>query len=117
FHLFKFLPAEIRIDIWHIYMKDNPHIIEMEWGAKGYHHTPSQVLIGKHSYRRVCPLSRAPPPVFHVCSESRQEALKVHALVSFDRVPDDREPATIYFNPNNDIILFGQDSCISTIIL
>lgn len=98
---------------------DVPRLIEIEYGPAtrdgvtltGY------IMCGSHGWRRVSPSSRKPPAVFHVCFESRKEALRVYQKRTFDMKSQDAEiEKYIYFNPHADILYFGENTCVSTLM-
>jgi len=84
---------------------------------------PTGLANGSHYWVRVCPRSRRPPAIMHVCRESREEAEKVYTLRCFDcrvahHLPDSPElhEHYIWYNPQADIIFFGEDTCVSSYI-
>jgi hypothetical protein len=95
-------------------------LIELEWGPNM--DIPIRTNNGSHQWVRVCPRSRIPPALMHVCHESREEAKNVYTLRCFDskiarysNSPELHEHH-IWYNPNSDIIFFGEDTCVSTYI-
>lgn len=96
-------------------------LIELEWGPNM--DVPTGLGIGSHQWVRVCPRSRLPPALMHMCQESREEAQKVYQLRCFDSRVAELLPNSpqlhehwIWYNPNADIIFFGENTCISTFI-
>lgn len=90
-----------------------PRIIEIECNApKGNEPAISfDYRTDKHhTFYRVASPSRRPPALFSVNIEARKEALKVYQKRSFDSTAGARE---IYFNPDADILYFGEGTCIS----
>jgi hypothetical protein len=82
-----------------------------------------EIEAGKHStqeanWTRVTPRSRRIPPILLVNHEAREEALKFYAVVSFDRATHfiNSRDRNIYFNAKDDILLFGEHTCISTVL-
>lgn len=117
-HLFTMLPSELRIKIWHFAMKQR-RLIEIESGPD--YSIPTGFGNGTHHWCRVCPRSRQPPVLMHVCHESREEAEKVYKLRCFDSkispyLPYDPPEYWIWFNPKSDILYFGENTCVSTVV-
>lgn len=76
-HFFPKLPTELRLKIYRLAMKQR-RLIELEWGPDLS--IPTGFGNGSHHWCRVCPRSRKPPALMHVCSESREESQKVYQL-------------------------------------
>ena len=118
FHLFPTLPIELRFKIWG-YAALHTRFIEMERGPQvrnGYDLGRREICAGGDFRRRVSPVSRQPPAVFHVSHESREEAKKNYQLRSFDTKTPNQTERYIYYNPDSDIFYFGEDSCVSTLL-
>ncbi|PMD36915.1 hypothetical protein L207DRAFT_586601 [Hyaloscypha variabilis F] len=117
FYLFPELPVEMRFKIWG-YTALHSRFIEIEWGPEfrnGYD-LGGVVCAGSDFRRRVSPASRQPPAIFHVSREARDEAKKNYQLRTFDTKTPNHTERYIYYNPNCDIIYFGEESCISTML-
>jgi hypothetical protein len=121
FHLFPNVPPEIRLKVYQYAMSQQRRLIELEWGPNLS--IPTELGNGSHHWVRVCPRSRQPPALMHVCHESREEAQKVYQLRCFDsqiaqRLPNNPEfhEHYIWYNPKTDIIFFGEETCVSTYI-
>lgn len=69
FHLFRFLPPELRLRIWSFSAPYNRVIELRSWGNGRY----CPVKISVHAHRL--------PTLFRVCKESRSEALRIYKLV------------------------------------
>lgn len=54
--------------------------------------------------------------MFHVSREARDEAMAHYKVRTFDTKTPNHTERYIYYNPNCDIIYFGEDSCISTLL-
>jgi hypothetical protein len=54
--------------------------------------------------------------MFHVSKEAREEAMRHYQLRTFDTQTDNNSERYIYYNPNSDIIYFGENTCISNIL-
>jgi len=90
----------------------------MEWGLKvrnGYD-IGGDICAGGDYCRRVCPISRQPPAVFHVSHEAREEAQKNYQLRTFDTKTSNQTERYVWYNPDCDILYFGEASCISTML-
>lgn len=99
---------ELRLKIFKLAAR-HFRIIEIEAGR----HNTQQA-----NWTRVTPRSRRIPPILLVNHEAREEALKLYAVVSFDRSTyfiNDRD-RSIYFNAQDDIILLGENTCITTVL-
>lgn len=97
FHLFSFLPAELRLKIWE-YSLPESRIVPVRFD------TPCQAdeYVNPRHRSSGC-VSTAPIPTnLHVCHESRDEALKKYCL-AFGM----GDPGQIFFNPARDILYFG----------
>ncbi|EPE33938.1 hypothetical protein GLAREA_06951 [Glarea lozoyensis ATCC 20868] len=119
FHLFGKLAVEIRVKIWHLHIWNSPHLIEIEKGPgfrEGHAMPTQEVIVGTHSWYRVSPRSRIPPAILRVCFESRAEAMRVYKLTNFDYQTNHIRGREMWFNPAVDIIYFGEDTCLATII-
>jgi hypothetical protein len=121
FHLFPDMPPEIRLKVYQYTMIQQRRLIELEWGPNLS--IPTELGNGSHHWVRVCPRSRQPPALMHVCHESREEAQKVYQLRCFDsqmaqHLPNNPElhEHYIWYNPKTDIIFFGEETCVSTYI-
>lgn len=101
------VPQEIRDKIWG-YAAADERIIELK---RGYNHCMDV---------RVCRLSRKVPVVLQVCRESRKEAIRLGYKYShFEYSATDPDPTKpgIWFHKKHDTILFGESSCITTVML
>jgi hypothetical protein len=111
FTLFPELAAELRAKIWY-WAAQHPRLIEIEYvPASDPSNTP-----GSHPEHRVCPKSRRPPTLLHINRESREEAMKVYRLRTFDSDQRNSSQRYIYFNPDADIVYFGEKNCFATMI-
>lgn len=70
------------------------------------------VIGGLHEVHRVCLKSRAPPAIFYVNHEAREEALRVHELRTLDSKIGEK---FIYYNPKVGIVYLGDNTCINTL--
>ncbi|KAK8079929.1 hypothetical protein PG997_007747 [Apiospora hydei] len=82
FHLFSALPLEIRWQIWRLSCQ--PRVVEVSY----------------KSDEDCCRTTTEPPPVFHVCRESRQEASRLYKTLFGTRTHEPR----IYFHPAIDTL-------------
>lgn len=65
---------------------------------------------------RVASYLRMPPAVLETCHESRREAKKCYTMVNLGRGLNLEEQGHTYFNPGSDIVYFGLNSCIATLL-
>lgn len=115
--MFPKLPVELRLKIWG-HACSQPRFIEIEYGPKvrnGFD-LGGVICAGDHYRRRVSPRSRQTPALFRVCKEAREEATKVYELRTFDTRTPNHTEQYIYYNPECDIIYFGENTCISNIL-
>ena len=113
--MFPTLPAELRLKIWGFAMNE-PRLIEIEYGPNRDNEDGSGLSMGNHQWTRVCPRSTRPPTVLQVCQEGREEGQKYYHQRTFETKADNSKERYIYYNPDADIIYFGDNTCISTII-
>jgi hypothetical protein len=108
FYLFPDLPIELRLKIFKLAARHS-RIIEIEAGKHGTQGA---------NWSRVTPRSRGIPPILLVNREAREETLKFYAVVSFDRATHliNSWGRNIYFNAVDDILLFGENTCITTVL-
>jgi hypothetical protein len=59
--------------------------------------------------------SHVVPPMLHVNQQSRQVGKKLYPLTMFESETLHGQQRPIYFNPDFDIVYFGDNSCITTI--
>jgi 2EXR family len=116
-HSFGKLPIELRLKIWGLAIHE-PRFIEIEWGPKIRNgETIQPVICCGVDYRcRVTPVSRQTPAILHVSKEARDEAKKHYNVRVFDTKTRNGSEREIYYNPKADIIYFGEECCISTIL-
>ena len=68
---------------------------------------------------RVAPNSRVPPAVLYVNRESRTESLRYYRLTNFEKKPRKwgfQSEHSIYYNPQVDIVYFGEQSDYATLV-
>ena len=108
FYLFPDLPIELRLKIFKLAARHS-RIIEIE-ARKHSTQEPN--------WTRVTPRSRRIPPILLVNREARGEALKFYTMVSFDQETHfiNSRDRNIYFNAVDDILLFGENTCITTVL-
>ena len=117
FTIFKYLPYEIRIQIWRQSMDQNPRLIELEWTDKG--NPVSGFIRNTHEWWQVCPRSRQLPIVMQVCRESMKEGKLYLEYRLFDSENDRLNSDMtykVYFNPRADIVFFGESTCVTTML-
>ncbi|PVH77625.1 hypothetical protein DL98DRAFT_591053 [Cadophora sp. DSE1049] len=114
---FKLLPFEMRMKIWRHAMDQSPRLIELEWTDCG--NSTTGFITGTHEWWRVCPRSRKLPVIMQVCRESMKEGRLYLEYRCFDS-DNDRLPSDvtyeIYSNPRADIIFFGENTCVTTML-
>lgn len=115
FHFFKYFPFDIRLEVW-VQAASVPRVIELDKVSDG----PQSAGNGQAlNYVRVAPNSRVPPAILHVNSESRIESFKYYQLTNFENKPRKwgfSSEHYIYYNPLVDIVYFGENSSLSTLI-
>lgn len=113
FSLFSQLPAEIRFYIWRIVCREE-RIIELEagwWPREG--DLPSG---STHYYYQIPSNSCRVPTILHVSQEARREALAVYQLIDLtDDIHAYPRKIPVYYNPDIDIIFFGEGCCMLTV--
>ncbi|KAK0102969.1 hypothetical protein ONS96_005587 [Cadophora gregata f. sp. sojae] len=111
------LPAEIRLKIWGLAL-NTERVLEVIWD--GADEDPKHA---RHYHYRISPRSGARPALMDVCHESRAEAERFYLFVDFTTTIQNADqdfkkcgPIMTYYNPEWDIILFGEYSCIWSIV-
>ncbi|KAK2728776.1 hypothetical protein CKAH01_02826 [Colletotrichum kahawae] len=103
FHLFPYLPAELRLKIWNFNLPP-PRIVPIQCGAKSLSFAPDVHQAAQRRPSTSGCISYASIPVnLHVCHESRVEAMKSYRL-SFGMT---RNPGQIFFDRSRDVLYFG----------
>ncbi|KAF7868403.1 hypothetical protein EAF04_004935 [Stromatinia cepivora] len=114
FTLFSKLPPELRIKVWRFAARSHPRVFELEWR---YHKK------GDHSVFKVSKQTNQAPAITEVSKESRGEGMRIFEKRVFNNyihhcIPylfhKEKIPCT-WFNPDLDIICFGENTCIQTV--
>ncbi|KAH6716852.1 hypothetical protein BKA61DRAFT_654164 [Leptodontidium sp. MPI-SDFR-AT-0119] len=115
--IFGKLSPELRIMIWAEALKTD-RILEVIWD--GADEDPAPLF---HYHHPLSPRSCLRPTLMNVCHESRAEAERFYTLVDFTTTIHDAAPYVekcgpikTYFNPDWDVILFGRQSCMWTVV-
>jgi hypothetical protein len=108
FNLFPDLPTEPRLKIFKLAAR-HYRVIKLEAGR----HTTQEA-----NWVRVIRRRKGIPPILLVNREAREEALKFYADVSFDQTTHyiSSRDRNIYFNAVDEILLFGENTCITTVL-
>jgi hypothetical protein len=116
FHKFVDLPIEIRMKVWKKLIKQ-PRLIEIEHDPRIWNQKKrSQFQCPKdHRSWRVAYRSRTTPVVLQINKETREEALKSYVRIRCEQKFASNKWKEVYYNPQIDIIYFGQNACINTI--
>lgn len=139
FTLFLLLPVELQLKIWNEAAR-SPRIIHL---IHANHHSDSQE---SHLDYTISLSSLKVPVVLHVCQNSRNEALTIYEKRTFQHsrtyrayesypVPPtgieslearfmdaafkpskEKEFPYVYFNPVSDVLLFGEGTCVGTML-
>ncbi|TAQ91016.1 hypothetical protein B7494_g601 [Chlorociboria aeruginascens] len=117
FTRFKDIPAELRLKIWGMVAREERIIeLEHEFGPGtpddgiDYHDGVNRT----HEKFQVTKRSSRPPALIEVNAEAREEGLKFYQLCTVCN--GETKNTKVYFNKDVDIIYFGEQSCVSTII-
>lgn len=105
---FKKLPVELRRKIWKL-AANTGRLIEIGKALPGLNH---------YEITTVLPRSRQPPAILQACKESRDEGMGTYLMINLEQFVPNRaaEPwkGWIYYNPNADILYFGEKSCLTS---
>lgn len=119
FYKFPELPPELRLKIWAEVLKQS-RILELASGA-----VPVVVQGAFPDFTRrrrrddlihVREPSCLPPAILHVSREARAEGLNVYTLTDFEHQDGVASHRPVYYNPLVDIVLFGFNTHITTIM-
>jgi len=116
FNRFGQLPVELRLKIWN-FAAQEPRLIEIEYPEKEDEDSIFFLNIRTgHSGFQVSRRSRIPPSILQVNAEARAEGLRWFERRNFNSFREENEKFKIYYNPDSDIIFFGDQSCVSTMV-
>ncbi|KAF7868402.1 hypothetical protein EAF04_004934 [Stromatinia cepivora] len=133
FPIFPTLAAELRFKIWNFAARATPRILELVLHPdfpcppgcdpeSGYTSEPEDLRCYNHKTYRISNHGQIVPSILHANRESRAEAQLVFEKRYINNYPDeypyhgnDERPWT-WYNPYTDIVFFGEDTCIRTVV-
>jgi hypothetical protein len=94
----------------------HPRLIEIEYGPDRDHEDGSGLNMGNHQWTHVCSRSTSLPAILAVCHKGREEGKKYYQRRTFGTKTRNGKERYIHYDPYADIIYFGDNTCIPTII-